>query len=319
VQIGTRMVGGPKADAGAEPDGKPDAVRQPVADGTLLAVVPIPGTGTSLAIVGYPITASGSAAAPFPVGPVPQGHIPAGPDLESPDLESPDLESPDLESTAREGTATADGRSGLLLDQDQRRVWADGAEVSLTFQEFELLAFLAAHPATVFSRADLVRAVWQRDFAADSRTVDVHVSRLRHKLGPSCGKCLVTEYRVGYQFRPRPAVTGTVRALAADVRAGLGDGDAQQHALLPFHRRTVVVPVRVLAGDIPVVGDEAVHRLGKLHDLGGALELGPAAVEAVGECAQPDPGVAADVPHLVGGLPGADGHPALRVNSRGDR
>jgi DNA-binding response OmpR family regulator len=55
---------------------------------------------------------------------------------------------------------------------------------------------------TVFSRADLVRRVWQRDFDADSRTVDVHVSRLRHKLGPAYGKCLVTEYRVGYQFRP---------------------------------------------------------------------------------------------------------------------
>ena len=69
-------------------------------------------------------------------------------------------------------------------------------------QEFELLAFLSAHPATVFSRADLVQRVWQRDFAADSRTVDVHVSRLRHKLGPAYGKYLVTEYRVGYQFRP---------------------------------------------------------------------------------------------------------------------
>ena len=54
----------------------------------------------------------------------------------------------------------------------------DGEEVTLTFQEFELLAFLSAHPATVFTRADLVQRVWQRDFAADSRTVDVHVSRL---------------------------------------------------------------------------------------------------------------------------------------------
>ena len=89
-----------------------------------------------------------------------------------------------------------------LLDHEQRRVWGDGAEVTLTFQEFELLAFLSAHPATVFSRADLVQRVWQRDFAADSRTVDVHVSRLRHKLGPGYGKYLVTEYRVGYQFRP---------------------------------------------------------------------------------------------------------------------
>ena len=44
--------------------------------------------------------------------------------------------------------------------------------------------------------------MWQRDFTADSRTVDVHVSRLRRKLGPDYGRCLVTEYRVGYQFRP---------------------------------------------------------------------------------------------------------------------
>jgi DNA-binding response OmpR family regulator len=42
----------------------------------------------------------------------------------------------------------------------------------------------------------------QREFAAGSRTVDVHVSRLRHKLGRFYGRCLVTEYRVGYQFRP---------------------------------------------------------------------------------------------------------------------
>jgi DNA-binding response OmpR family regulator len=91
---------------------------------------------------------------------------------------------------------------GLLVDHDQRRVWADGHEIPLTYQEFELLAFLSAHPSTVFSRTDLVTRVWQRDFAADSRTVDVHVSRLRHKLGPWYGRYLVTEYRVGYQFRP---------------------------------------------------------------------------------------------------------------------
>jgi DNA-binding response OmpR family regulator len=96
----------------------------------------------------------------------------------------------------------AGGGAGLLLDHEQRRVLVDGAEITLTFQEFELLAFLAAHPATVFSRADLVQQVWQRDFTADSRTVDVHVSRLRRKLGPAHGRCLVTEYRVGYQFRP---------------------------------------------------------------------------------------------------------------------
>jgi DNA-binding response OmpR family regulator len=88
----------------------------------------------------------------------------------------------------------------------------DGREIQLTFQEFELLAFLAAHPATVFTRAELVERVWHRTLgqdgrpvSRDSRTVDVHVSRVRRKLGPRHGQCLVTEYRVGYQYRPQPA------------------------------------------------------------------------------------------------------------------
>ena len=167
VQIGTRMLGRAEATAVAQaPGAGPLALPGPGADGTLLAVVPIPGTGTSLAIVGYPVTMPGDAPAAQSAG-QPVGE-----------------------------------RPGLLLDHDQRRVSVDGAEVPLTFQEFELLAFLAAHPDTVFSRADLVREVWQREFAAGSRTVDVHVSRLRHKLGRLYGQCLVTEYRVGYQFRP---------------------------------------------------------------------------------------------------------------------
>ena len=148
------------------------AQQWPGADGTLLAVVPIPGTATSLAIVGYPVSNS-----TLPR----QAH--EGDDAVGPQ----DRPRPS---------------AGLYLDHEQRRVWADGHEVSLTYQEFELLAFLSAHPATVFSRADLVAQVWQRDFSADSRTVDVHVSRLRHKLGPQYGGYLVTEYRVGYQFRP---------------------------------------------------------------------------------------------------------------------
>ena len=166
VQIGTRLLGHAEAQPPAEADPVPPAG----ADGTLLAVVPIPGTGTSLAIVGYPVTTGERGAATVP-----------------------------------DASGAVAARAGLLLDHDRRRVWVEGKEITLTFQEFELLAFFSAHPATVFSRADLVRQVWQRDFAADSRTVDVHVSRLRHKLGPAYGRCLVTEYRVGYQFRPAPA------------------------------------------------------------------------------------------------------------------
>ena len=160
-----------------------EQVPPPGRDATLLAVVPIPGTGTSLAIVGYAITTSAAAPAARPASAAPP---PSG------DQASP-------------------GR-GLLLDHAQRRVRIDGRQVQLTFQEFELLAFLTAHPAIVFTRAELVERVWHRTLGQDgrplprdSRTVDVHVSRLRRKLGPCYGACLVTEYRVGYQFRPRPA------------------------------------------------------------------------------------------------------------------
>ena len=147
--------------------------------------MPIPGTGTSLAIVGYAITA------PAADPPPPPGH----------------REAPGHQQATRRHPAP-----GLRLDHAQRRAWIDGREIELTFQEFELLAFLAAHPATVFTRADLVEQVWHRTLGQDgrpvprdSRTVDVHVSRVRRKLGPRYGQCLVTEYRVGYQFRPRPA------------------------------------------------------------------------------------------------------------------
>jgi hypothetical protein len=162
VQIGTQLLNEESAQPGEGSLAAPLPLQGK--DGTLLAIVPIPGTRTSLAIVGYPVTAPG----------VHDGASPGVPDE----------------------------RTGLLLDHDQRRVWVDGEEISLTFQEFELLAFLSAHPSTIFTRTDLAKQVWQRDFAADSRTVDVHISRLRHKLGASYAKYLVTEYRVGYQFRP---------------------------------------------------------------------------------------------------------------------
>ena len=188
VTIGTQLLNRPGAQ---EPDHPWDEhVPPPGRDATLLAIVPIPGTQTSLAIVGYAITTS------------------------SPPQKTPETTPQTAPRTAPEpGRAVghpalvAELAAGLLVDHVQRRVWADGAEVVLTFQEFELLAFLSAHPATVFSRADLVQRVWpdgpdRRNVRRDSRTVDVHVSRLRRKLGPVHGQCLVTEHRAGYQFRP---------------------------------------------------------------------------------------------------------------------
>ena len=182
MTIETQLLGCPSAQEPGDP--WDERVPLPGRDATLLAVVPIPGTQTSLAIVGYAISTSSD---PEP-----------GPATGQPDL-------------------TAEPASGLLVDHVQRRAWIDGTELGLTFQEFELLAFLSAHPATVFSRADLVDRVWQPEAAPDrtndrtnartnirrdSRTVDVHVSRLRRKLGPVHGQCLVTEHRAGYQFRP---------------------------------------------------------------------------------------------------------------------
>ena len=114
--------------------------------------------------------------------------------------------------TSRPSRAKRPADPALRLDRAQRRAWIDRREIQFTFQEFELLAFLAAHPAIVFTRAELVERVWHRTLGQDgrplprdSRTVDVHVSRLRRKLGPRHGTCVVTEYRVGYQYRPRPA------------------------------------------------------------------------------------------------------------------
>jgi hypothetical protein len=168
-----------------------ERVPPPGRDGTLLAVVPIPGTGTSLAIVGYAIATSPAPGKPRPATPgEPRPAAPGEPRPAAPRTRRP-------------------RGSWLRLDPGQRRAWTDGREMELTFQEFELLAFLSAHPATVFTRADLIEQVWHRaiapggqPIARDSRTVDVHVSRLRNKLGPRYGQCLVTEYRVGYQFRP---------------------------------------------------------------------------------------------------------------------
>jgi|SRR5579871_2273613 len=180
VTIGTQLLNQPAAQEPGHP--WDEHVPPPGRDATLLAIVPIPGTQTSLAIVGYAITTSSAPQAARHTAPEP------GPAAGHPAL-------------------FAEPASGLLVDHAQRRAWVDGAEVALTYQEFELLAFLSTHPATVFSRADLVQQVWpdgpdRRNVRRDSRTVDVHVSRLRRKLGPVHGQCLVTEHRAGYQFRP---------------------------------------------------------------------------------------------------------------------
>lgn len=93
------------------------------------------------------------------------------------------------------------GIDGLRLDPHSRIVTVDEVEVDLTTREFDLLYFLMDHPNRVFTRADLLRHVWDYDYSGYDRTVDAHVARLRRKLGCS-GGWIETEWGIGYKFRP---------------------------------------------------------------------------------------------------------------------
>lgn len=100
-----------------------------------------------------------------------------------------------------EGRTILVGYDGLVLDPDARRVTVEGREVRLTQREFDLLHFLLTHPDRVFSRADLLRQVWDYDFEGYDRTVDAHVARLRRKLGGP-GDWIETAWGTGYRLRP---------------------------------------------------------------------------------------------------------------------
>jgi DNA-binding response OmpR family regulator len=87
----------------------------------------------------------------------------------------------------------------LAIDADSYRVTAAGRPLDLTFKEFELLRFLASHAGRVFTRPALLREVWGYDFYGGTRTVDVHVRRLRAKLGPEHEHLIQTVRSVGYR------------------------------------------------------------------------------------------------------------------------
>ena len=73
----------------------------------------------------------------------------------------------------------------LTIDETTYTARLSGTPLDLTYKEFELLKFLAQHPGRVFTRSHLVQEVWGYDYFGGTRTVDVHVRRLRAKLGPS--------------------------------------------------------------------------------------------------------------------------------------
>ena len=94
---------------------------------------------------------------------------------------------------------TAAPSAGVRVFLASRRVLRDGAPVSLTRREFDLLAFFCANPRRVFDRAALLRQVWGYGMVGGERTVDVHVRRLRAKLGESA-PLIATVRGVGYRL-----------------------------------------------------------------------------------------------------------------------
>lgn len=92
----------------------------------------------------------------------------------------------------------------LALNTDTYRVLLDGRPLDLTYKEFELLKTLAARPGRVFTREELLRDVWGYDFYGGARTVDVHVRRLRAKLGPEHEELIGTVRGVGYRASEPP-------------------------------------------------------------------------------------------------------------------
>jgi DNA-binding response OmpR family regulator len=99
------------------------------------------------------------------------------------------------------GDSTVMTAGDLTLDLGGREASYRGRKLTLTPREFDLLAFLAKHPGRVLGREELLRKVWGYDFVGETRTVDVHVRRLRAKLGDK-GKLIQTVTGSGYKFVP---------------------------------------------------------------------------------------------------------------------
>ncbi|MFZ3497225.1 winged helix-turn-helix domain-containing protein [Streptomyces sp. 5.8] len=105
-------------------------------------------------------------------------------------------------AAAAPGAAASTGDALVRIDPAQRTAEVDGEVLDLTYLEFELLAHLVAHPHRVHSRDQLVTTVWGYGHVGDGRTVDVHVARLRRKLGTAHRGAIQTVRRVGYKYAP---------------------------------------------------------------------------------------------------------------------
>ncbi|MEV6696711.1 winged helix-turn-helix domain-containing protein [Streptomyces sp. NPDC051453] len=132
------------------------------------------------------------------------GYLVLVPADQQPLLPVPDGPGPRPEAASQNsGTGAGSDTDALVgIDGVQRTAWVDGRQLDLTYLEFELLAHLVAHPHRVHTRDQLVTTVWGYGHVGDGRTVDVHVARLRRKLGAEHRQVIQTVRRVGYKYAP---------------------------------------------------------------------------------------------------------------------
>ncbi len=109
----------------------------------------------------------------------------------------------------RQATGGATSVGELTIDEETYVVRLRGVPLDLTYREFELLKHLVNHPRRVFTRGQLLQEVWGYDYYGGTRTVDVHIRRLRAKLGPEHESLIATVRGVGYKLDPAgPAADG---------------------------------------------------------------------------------------------------------------
>ncbi|MFE1023608.1 winged helix-turn-helix domain-containing protein [Streptomyces sp. NPDC058818] len=133
------------------------------------------------------------------------GYLVLVPADQQPPFPPVDVSGPVPEDTGDGSGGHGDGQEGdplVRIDTARRTAAVDGRELDLTYLEFELLAHFVAHPHRVHTRDRLVTTVWGYGHVGDGRTVDVHVARLRRKLGAEHRRTIQTVRRVGYKYTP---------------------------------------------------------------------------------------------------------------------
>ena len=171
------------------PDAAPDA--------SLVGYLVLVPVGTELDVTAVPARVPAPATAPPAATTAPAATAP----VTAPPVTAPLAVTAAPGAEAAEPAAPVEVAHGVTLDLEQRTVRIDGEPLELTYLEFELLAHLTRNPHRVHTRDHLVSAVWGYGHVGDGRTVDVHVARLRRKLGRH-REGIVTVRRVGYKYVP---------------------------------------------------------------------------------------------------------------------